>query len=328
MQRSISVDDANSLLHRRSDLLDRGCSERSIRAAVAGNRLHRVRRGWYSTTREWDQLWPEGRHLLHVVAVARDVSGPHHVFSHTSAAVLHGLPLYRCAPARVQLRIANPRHVCSVPDVQRHEGQLPFNDVTLVHGIRTTSLERTVVDLARTLPLEAAVAASDAALRAVAVEGQVQDVSRAAQWKEAVSARINADAGQRGIRQARWVAGFADGRAQLPGESVSRVQLHRLGFRHLDLQVSVASPNGGRYWIDFDLAECNTYGEFDGEGKYTDSAMRSGRTIEQVLLDEKRREDWIRGTTGRRVVRWGDREAAHPATLARHLQAFGICAPR
>lgn len=327
MRRSITLADVGSLLHSRAELCAHGCSERAIRTAVAAGDLHRVRRGWYATAREWDQLWPEGRHLLHVVAVSRDVRGDHHVFSHASAAALHGLPLYRFAPDRVHLRVANPRHICSVPDVHRHEGQVPFGDVTFVRGIRTTSLERTIVDLTRSVPLETAVAAADFALRAVAIEGNAENNQRAEVWRDAVHARIAADRGQRGIRQARWVAQFADGRAQLPGESVSRLQLFRLGVRNLDLQVNVPAPDGGNYWVDFGINDCNAFGEYDGESKYLDEGMRAGRTMEQVLLDEKRREDWIRGTTGRRVVRWGVREAASAAALAQHLRSCGIALP-
>jgi hypothetical protein len=220
--------------------------------------------------------------------------------------------------------------VCETPrrhstrDLIRHERALDPRDVVEACHLRVTSLERTVADLAGALPLEAAVSVADAGLRAAAVVRQVQDEALAERWRRDMERRLASSRGARGVRQARRVIAFADGRAQLPGESVSRLQLHRLGVRVTDLQVRVPAPDGGAYFPDFELGDVDAFGEFDGEGKYTDEAMRSGRTLEQVLLAEKRREDWIRGTTGRRVVRWGDREAGSAAALGRRLAAFGI----
>ena len=49
--------------------------------------------------------------------------------------------------------------------------------------------------------------------------------------------------------------------------------------------------------------------------------------MEQILLAEKEREDWVRGMTGKRVVRWGWAEAQTRLLLARRLMAFGIRVP-
>lgn len=56
--------------------------------------------------------------------------------------------------------------------------------------------------------------------------------------------------------------------------------------------------------------------EFDGEGKYRDRALRAGKSLEDVLLAEKRREDAIRGVTQWRLCRGGFRDIATPETLA------------
>jgi hypothetical protein len=220
-----------------------------------------------------------------------------------------------------------PRRISSAPDVLRHVAPLPADDLVVVDGIRCTSLSRTVFDLCRTLPLEAAVAIADAAERRMGERIREWDVEAVESWRGGLQQRLNAAIGARGVRQARWVSGFADGRAQLPGESVSRLQLHRLGFQSPRLQVPVPGPRGKRYFVDFGLDDANAFGEFDGKGKYLDEAMRSGRTIEQVMLDEKEREDWIRGTTGRHFARWGSREMRTPAELAARLAAFHITPP-
>ena len=79
--------------------------------------------------------------------------------------------------------------------------------------------------------------------------------------------------------------------------------------------------------MDIELDEADSFYECDGETKYTDEAMRSGRTLEQVLLAEKQREDWVRGTTGKRVLRGGSAHAASPAALAARLVSFGVALP-
>lgn len=118
-----------------------------------------------------------------------------------------------------------------------------------------------------------------------------------------------------------------DGRSELPLESVTKLQLRRLGFVQPDVQVRVPGPGGSDYWMDIGLREADAFYECDGEAKYTDEALRSGRTVERVLLDEKQREDWVRGTTGKRVVRGGSAHAATPAALAARLTSFGIPLP-
>ncbi|MBB2976603.1 hypothetical protein FHX49_002182 [Microbacterium endophyticum] len=305
-----------------STLRDAGWSERSIRAAVAEGALHRVRRGIYVTGTLWRELWPESRHLLHTLAVLRASNSEAVVASHSSAAVLHGLPLYRVPTPRVHLTVGPDVRISSSPDVMRHVADVDAADVVVRFGHRCTSLERTVFDLACTLNVEAATASADAALRSVALAGNLYDEIEAEKWRSKMITRAAAT-GVRGIRSARRVVEFCDGRAQLPGESVSRVQLARLGFVNVRLQVPVAAPGGGSYYLDFELGK-EAFGEFDGKDKYLDEAMRSGRTIEQVLLAEKSREDWIRGATQRKFARWGHEHIRTPQDLAQRLSSFHI----
>ena len=75
--------------------------------------MHRVRRGWYIDSAAWSQLRPEARHLAHTIAVARDSRGGG-VMSHTSAAVLWDLPLYRARFA------GSHHHRRPDPDQERH----------------------------------------------------------------------------------------------------------------------------------------------------------------------------------------------------------------
>jgi len=198
-------------------------------------------------------------------------------------------------------------------------------DVARRHGMLCTSLARTVFDLARTLRPEAVIAAGDAALRRVSVRGHDVDLEAAAAWREEIDRLCTP--GLRGVRRARWMSGFADGRAQLPGESVSRLQLHRLGFRDIELQVPIQGAAGERYFADFGFRRSRAFGEFDGEDKYLEPELRHAPTPVDAVLAEKRGEDDIRGVTGWRVVRWGSAHTRTAEDLGARLAAFGIHPP-
>lgn len=325
--RHLELAEARALLLSRADLARRGIGDREVARRVEFGTLRKVRRGWWVDRAVWDDLWPESQHRVHLAAVMRDSRSSEVVAGYQSAAAGWGLPLYRSTPARVHLVTPTADRISSGSDVFRHAHELPLDDIVLRSGIPCTSLERTTFDLARVLAPEAALAIADAALRQVAWRRDEYDEAAAESWRAALKQRADSAPGARGIRQARWIIGLMDGRAQLPGESVSRLHLVRLGFTALRLQVPVPSPGGGRYFVDLGLDDVQMWGEFDGESKYLDEAMRSGRTLEEVLLAEKRREDWIRGVTGRRVLRWSHRDIDTPETLGRRLAAFGVRTP-
>lgn len=285
----------------------------------------RLHRGFYAPAETWEQLWWEGRHLLNVVAVRAASPGAGPVFTHESAAVVWGLPLYRMGAVPVQVRVEGNRHSRSVAGVVRRDMRVADADIVEVDGIRVTSLRRTVFDIARTASLETAVGCADAALRRAAGVGHGVDAELTEQWR--ADALELAAAGLRGVRQARRVIAFADGRAELPGESVSRVQLHRLGFTRYDLQVGVVGSQGDQYWLDFAFPGARRFGEFDGEGKYLDPEMRAAGSVERAVLQEKHREDDIRGVTGWSFARWGYAHIRKPDVLGHRLAAFGVLPP-
>lgn len=322
-KRRITQEEAERILRRREDLLDEGLTERALREKVMHGELHRVRRGHYVPAKTWTSLWPEGRHLLHIIAVCRDASVPP-VLSHVSAAVVRGFPLYRLDPKRVHVCVPLPRHAGSAKDVLRHELDLDDDDIEEIAGLQMTSAARTVLDVGRTVAVEAALSVADAALGAAAVTRRRQDPELAAAWHGDLERRLDALRGKPGVRKAERIVAFADGRAQLPGESVSRLRLHRLGFRDVDLQVPVPAPGGREFFCDFGLEEINSFGEFDGEGKYLDPQTRGGKSVEDAVVDEKWREDWVRGSTGRGMLRWGGDHIRTVPAFANRLAAFGV----
>lgn len=277
-------------------------------------------------TKQWNRLWPEERHLVEVVAAHLNATGPSPVAVGASAAVIHGLPLYRLAPSSVHVLIEDRRHSRQHAGIFRHDIDVTREDITVVDGIRCTTLARTVLDVASAFSPEGALAATDAALRIVNGGCRWPDADLVEDWR----GRLAASAAARstpGIRQARRVIAMADARSDSPGESVSRLQLLRLGFTHFDLQVHVVGSAGDDYWLDFAFEGARCFGEFDGTGKYTDPRMRGNRTMQETLLAEKKREDDVRGVTGWGFGRWGFEHIVTAKVLGTRLKAFGITPP-
>lgn len=161
--------------------------------------------------------------------------------------------------------------------------------------MRTTSLARTLVDLARTESFEAGVIAADSAFHSRPdVVHHVADVL-------ARSRR------HRGHTMARRALLFADGRSESVGETRLRVFLQHGGFAAPELQCDVLSGVGtviGR--VDLANLNCGTLLELDGMAKYG-KLLNPHRTELEVLRLEKKREDALR-EMGWQVFRavWAD----------------------
>lgn len=304
------------------DLRAYGLSFRHRAREVEAGVLRPVRVGVYALTEEWDAASREER----VVASARalhQASGVAPVFSHETAAALHGLPLYAPHPTSVHVTLSDARPGRAA-SVIRHRGPLDeATEVVTVAGLRCTTLTRTLADMARTATAEQSVTMLDAAFRRLfLISADRYDEDAADAFADELLTIVRGRA--HGRTRAAHAIGFADGRAQLPGESVSRLRLAELGFDAPRLQVIVPAPGSGRYIIDFGLDDVGAWGEFDGRMKYQDGRLLVGRTADEVFEDEKRREDWIRGTTGRPVLRWGWPHISSATDLGRRLAAFGV----
>lgn len=327
MPHHITLDDARRAVLSKESLQRNRWKDRDISRALRDGALHRIQRNRYVLDADWTELWPESRHRIEVAAAVAEMRSGDAVASYESAAVVWGLPLHRHVPTAVHVTVPEGRHVSSRIAMLRHHETLPATDLAWHDGVLCTTLDRTVFDVARRLSFDAAVVIADAALRIEASAAGVYRHEVAAEWRERMLARADRARGARGVRQARAVIGFADGRAESPPESTARVQLWRLGFERLALQVPVAGPQGAEYRVDLEIEDIATFLEVDGMSKYREESLRSGRPLEEVLLREKRREDWIRGTTQRRFVRVEEKHVASADALRRRLAEFGIRTP-
>lgn len=307
-------------LHRHEDLLARLASSHELRQRVHEGAFIRVRRGVYADGESWSEARAEERVACRARALQL-TSKRRLVFSHETAAALLGMPLYRPDLARSHVILDSTRPGATSATI-RHRGEVRDDELCEVDGLLCTGIVRTVADMARRATFEQAVVVADAALRARCSRSRATyDTDEA--WSFAQEVLACARRSAHGLSRSERVMGFADGRAELPGESISRIRLHELGFRSPRLQVAVPGP-GTTYYVDFELEEARAFGEFDGRWKYGEDRFLGDRTPAQVLDEEKQREDWIRGTTHRRMARWGWQDLVTAAHLGRRLEAFGI----
>lgn len=115
---------------------------------------------------------------------------------------------------------------------------------------------------------------------------------------------------------------FADPASESVGESISRAQIHALGFQVPTLQ-RVIRTDIGTFRVDFCWEEAGVICEFDGRIKYLDAGMRGDATPAQQVYDEKQREDALR-RDGWAFARWGWPEAWDPRLLAARLESVGV----
>ena len=185
-------------------------------------------------------------------------------------------------------------------------------DVVSIRGITATSVARTVVDLARMEPFEAAVVTADHALHTGLVD------------RQALVDVLDQQRHLFGSRRAGAVVAFADGLSESVGESRSRVAMLRAGIPIPVLQHPIHTPAGqliGR--ADFAYVDQRIAGEFDGRVKYG-IGFTDGMEPADVVTAERRRADAME-RAGWIVVRWMWDDIAAPALLARRFNlAFDV----
>ncbi len=233
---------------------------------------------------------PEGRHVLQV-AIALPRIAADAVASHQSAAVLYGLPVWNLPLGRVHVTRPKRSGGLRTGRLHVHPAPLDPDEIGRVGGAAVTSVARTLVDLARTVGFEEAVAVLDAALHKHLVS------------RDELLLTLDRTAGWKGAPKARRAVDFADPRAMSVGESRSRVAMARLGVATPVLQWKVVGPGGIVLGTaDFGWPDHGYAGEFDGFVKYG-RLLRPGQVPADLVFAEKRREDGMR-TVLRGFARW------------------------
>jgi hypothetical protein len=282
------MDPGTSRLYSRRVLHDAGYGDDELRRMRRRGELTLLRRGAYLAGPEITD--PDQRRCVEAkAALAALADGA--VASHVSAAALHGLPTWGMPASRAHVTRDRRSGGRRGRAVHVHVSPLRPEEIVSVGGLPVTSVARTVVDLARTVPFEAAVVAADAALarRLVSSADLALMLVRCIGW--------------RGSPAARRAIGFADGRGESVGETRSRMAIARAGLPAPVPQWEVTDESGGLIGrVDFGWPAAGVVGEFDGRVKYG-RLVGPGSTPGDVVFREKRREDALRAA-GMAVVRW------------------------
>ena len=298
---------------------------RGLRRAVAAGQVVRVRRGVFVEQPTWDALDARARLVLRTRAVV--LGSACWVASHGSAVALHDLPRVEQAADRVSVVDARRASTKTSATLRIRPGPLRDEEVVVLSDVRVTSLERTALDVALTAPFADAVLCVDAVLRRLVLprghRSGLEIDELLARRRAHLLAEIGDGTGP-GRAAARRAIAFASPWAENGGESLARVVLHELGVPTPDLQREFTLASGTARCDFLDPSHLAVF-EFDGFGKYADEALRGGRSVAEVMRDEKRREtELLERDDVRVVVRFEYRDLVAPRRLAALLTRAGI----
>ncbi len=278
-------------VYRRSELLADGLTDDLIMRDVRKGRLTRIRHGIYADARALAAASPAEAHKAHLrgaVLAAREpiwASGP-------SAAMLHGLPLFEAAPARIHLAREGRQDIRSLQRPSKHELTLP--DIEIV----THAFPSPPDSLCAGLPT---VDAATAAVTSAPHVGfwRLVGLLDAVRWRSSISQDHLESLAHEWMQlgsQGKCLEAIALSRsgAQTFLETYSRLALMRERLPEPLLQVPFYDAQGligivDMYWPDFGVV-----GEADGAIKYDSRA---------VLIAEKKRAERL-ASLGLRMVRW------------------------
>jgi len=286
----------------RADALAGGLARGIVDRDVTAGRLTAAHRGVYLVPEAADSRPARLRAALAHL-------GPQAVAVVEAAADVHGLD---GTPARAGPRIAVPRGQAKRQraGITLHFWDLPAAEVTVVDGVRVTTIARTLADVCRLLPRYEAVAIVDSALHRGAIA--LDDLAAVA---ELMRRRPGGPAGRRVLAQARFGA-------QSPLETRVRLRASDAGYPPDALQVPVRDDEGrliGFGDIGYELP--------GGGWLIVEADGRSVHEAPAAVLHDRRRQNALLAQPGIVVVRvtWADTRNARtiPTQIAPILQRAG-----
>jgi hypothetical protein len=296
-------------------------TERALARRLARGELVRIRPGVYLAAEVWQSYDFDARYRARVFAAA-EVTRAATVFSHDAAAALLRLPGLGPWPKRVNVLGPAASGGRSSPGIHRLSGP-EDPEAIRINQFAVTSLARTVIDVSARSDFTRAVCMIDAALR----PAQKHDFRHLHGLPATDTARIcelmASLAPFPGLARAKLAIQFGDGRSGSIGESISRVQMHLLGFPAPILQAPFYDSEGLIGYSDFYWPEFGLIGEFDGRVKYGDAYYARGHLPEEVVWAEKLREDRLRRQV-RSLARWDWQVANSQRLLSERLRSHGL----
>lgn len=304
-------------LFRRCQALDSGYDDKDLKDALRSGVLARVRHGAYCAADRWAEADEVERYRLTGRAVVLQSHG-NVALSHTSAAVEHGLSLWRPDLSQVHVVRLDGKHGRQEAGVNHHVIPHALEDLGDRDGITLVAPAHAAIGAAQLHDVEEALVVTDSYL-----------------WHHVSAADALQEAWEKVYRRAasrhlQVVMRLTRPGAQTPLETRSRHLMWRHHLPAPELQFPVHDLDGTLVGItDFAWPEHRLLGEADGRIKLGRllGPNPTPEQVQQAIVREKYREDRLRELTGFLLVRivWDDlaRPGATAARLRRMLQAHG-----
>jgi len=244
-----------------ADAMNAGYTRGMVRHLLRTGRWRALRRGVFCDAALFEQADPVWLHAAAALLVMTVGSA----ISHETAGMLDDLPLGRPPQALSSPPITGSPPVTYLtrprtsghgrhthPGIIERAASLPPSHVRQLQGLLTTTAARTVVDLARLRPYPEGVALADCAMHlGLTTRAELVAVRDACEnWP--------------GIQRAAQVIDFADGAAESPLESRSRIAFSLGGLPTPTLQAVILFREGGHARVDFLWERWQVIGEADG----------------------------------------------------------------
>lgn len=256
----------------RAGALHAGHTDARLSTWVSEGLVRRVGRGVFAVAPPPE--YAEGRLLERAKAFAHG-HGPHVALSHHAALMLQDISTFAVPLHTVYaVRLAGGAQGGAGIHLERPRVTPP---TLLIGGLRAVRPEVAVLQVARAFGHVAGIVSADSAL------------SHHAITRDDLRREVKRVGAAPGIGVARVVVELCREGAESPGETRLRLAIEQMGYR-TEAQCPIAAP-GQSPFAFADLRIVGTRGllEFDGSIKY------EGATGRQALINEKAREDRIRG---------------------------------
>lgn len=291
---------------------------RALERRVAAGTVVSPARGLYVSAGRWEGLKTDQRTMF--LARGLQEKHPDWVFCGPTAAVAYGVDVSWSLQGNVHVATTRGGHSPNGTLVHRHpilrQGE-GTSGIEVVGGLRVTGPERTMFDCLRRTDFPRGLGMIDSALRSGVVSRE-----EFAAYVESVRD------GSRGKDLVRGTLAWADPRSENGGESIARARMLLLGFACPELQVEVPNlvEGGAPFRADYCWVRADgvvILGELDGTDKYVVDEMTRGRSLDEVLSDEKNRESRI-SLYNVVMMRFRFGLTDDPVAFAEHLDRHGV----
>jgi hypothetical protein len=291
----------------RREAVAMGLNDRALARLVADGALHKVRRGAYVDRHFWDELDPLDQHRVLARAVLRTAECPA-VLSHISAAIEHGSEVWDIDLSVVHITRLDGRAGRREAGVKQHRGVLTEEQIRQHDGVLVVSPARAIVEVTTQQDVEHSLVVANSLLhlKRTSADLVAAEAIKCDRWPDSLATRI--------------VVALADPRIETVGETRTAHVIWQQRLPKFEPQYEIRDHSGQVIArVDFAAPALGVFLEFDGRLKYVQN--QQGKTLEEVLLEERRREAAICSLTGWVCVRitWAD--LMHPERLARRIRA-------